>query len=330
MVPSTATQQSALPAGEEGSKEVKGSDGSDDATAGTTHSETSDQKRKRPAKTVTFNTKSEILHFDHDLDLLDPYFDPSDRKKIDTKTEDGKFSPFAHFYKLSEEDRKLITRTPISKLTDLYQVEQVEDEDEDEDEDEVEVEASLYSVESQPQVDRSAASAASSPSLAAQTEASLSSPAVASSSRQTLECGAQPAPTVLSREAETRVFTNTDQSSSAVNKTMTDLDLLSAINALKSNGLIPSSFNLFGLTSTDSNVDAPTDTTNSMISETETLNNTTSDLPSDSTSDLHSDLPSDFTSGSAAEGSEPLLNKKRSRPSDQEESELPLKRKKLE
>ena len=53
-------------------------------------SEATDQSKSTTTiKTVTFNPKSKILEFEHSLEEYDPYFDISDTRDIDTKTEDG-------------------------------------------------------------------------------------------------------------------------------------------------------------------------------------------------------------------------------------------------
>ena len=130
----------------------------------------------------------------------------------------------------------------------------------------------------------------------------------ASSSKQTLED--QTATT------SSGVFSNQD----SLNKIVTDSAILSAIDTLKTIGIIPSSFNISGLNPADSNITTATDSTSVSVRRTESSTHTTTDSPIDS------------SSGNEAEGSEDPNNKskKRNNPSDLEESELAPKRKKTE
>jgi len=122
---------------------------------------------------------------------------------------------------------------------------------------------------------------------------------VDSSSSQTLEI-----------QSKAELSTSQD----TVNKNLTDLDIFGAINALKDKGFLSSNFNLSSFTSSDSNIAPDT----SSLSETEPLTTNTSDSPADSSLDFATET------NEANKGT----GKKRSLPSDLEDSDLAPKRKK--
>ncbi len=232
----------------------------------TTQPETTNQSKSTTTKTVTFNPTSTILDFEHSSEEFGRYFDVSDTREIQTKTEDG-LGPINKDY------------APFSKS------------------------------ENQP---------------------------VASSSRNTLDI--QPVASSSNQTLDDQPVAGAYTSKDSANKNLTDMDIFGAINALKSKGFISSNFNLSGFTLSDSN----TATDTNFLSETEPSTSTLSNTPSNTTSRVSapetepstiSDSPTNSSSlSSVPEANESTNNnsKKRSLPSDLEDSDLAPKRKKTE
>jgi hypothetical protein len=214
----------------------------------------------KSTKTVTFNPKSKIFDFEHSLVEYNPYFDISDSREIDTKTEDG----------LGALNKNYATKWVASNFED-----QPEATDE---------------ISSTTSVQKSNTSEAS---------LLLRRSTIDSSSSQTLEI-----------QSKAELSTSQD----TVNKNLTDLDIFGAINALKDKGFLSSNFNLSSFTSSDSNIAPDTPS----LSETEPLTTNTSDSPADSSLDFATET------NEANKGT----GKKRSLPSDLEDSDLAPKRKK--
>ena len=214
----------------------------------------------KSTKTVTFNPKSKIFDFEHSLVEYNPYFDISDSREIDTKTEDG----------LGALNKNYATKWVASNF-----------EDQPEATDEI---SSTTSVQE---------------SNTSEASLLLRRSTMDSSSSQTLEI-----------QSKAELSTSQD----TVNKNLTDLDIFGAINALKDKGFLSSNFNLSSFTSSDSNIAPDT----SSLSETEPLTTNTSDSPADSSLDFATET------NEANKGT----GKKRSLPSDLEDSDLAPKRKK--
>lgn len=265
-------------------------DGSAEGGVDTAQPEATDHS-KSTTKTVTFNSKSKILEFEHSLDKFDPYFDISDSREIDTKTEDG-LGPINKDYtqKRIASNYGDQTMAGFSSTVSVQEDQTLEDQHM--------ASSSSQTLEDQPKQDVVASS--SSQSLT-ELEARFRTVASSSSLPQT------------GQEDQPTAGLSTSQGSG--NKIITNLDLIGAIDALKNKGFLSSSFNLSGLTSADSYV--ATDTTS--LSETEPSTTTTSDSPSDSSS---------YSATEAIEGTD--KGKKRRLPSDLEESDLAPKRKKTD
>jgi hypothetical protein len=156
---------------------------------------------------------------------------------------------------------------------------------------------------------------------------------VASSSRNTLDI--QPVASSSNQTLDDQPVAGVSTSKDLASKIITDMDILGAVDALKSKGFISSNFNLSGFTSSDSN----TATDTNFLSETEPSTSTLSNSPSNTTSlpetepSTISDSPTNYSSlSSVPEANESTNNnsKKRSLPSDLEDSDLAPKRKKTD